>query len=409
MPIFKNYKKVFIGAIVVVVFIITMLFFLRNYLLHSKIDSIQKHYKNDLHTDLLIKDAGFSGLNNINATGIIIKPEEGDTLLTVDSISASVNVFKIIFGKISLTNLSVYNTNVSIIKNQKEANCSFLFRKNQRDSLKALEKDYSTRINDLVSKVFDKIPNNLNLVKFKLTVNRNNKDKFSMLVPNARITNGTAAIDTMMFLENKKKYICSLDGVINSDNKSFAINFKNNDAGKFHLEFLEKWKQLNLAVHSFHLEFNEYSHSMGQTYIHGNIIFNNLLFNHPKLTTTDASISNLGFDFKFTATKNSLVLDSASEIKIDKILFRAYLNINKSSKKKEYELKLRMPDTDATDFFSSLPNGMFDNTNQIKAKGKLAYNLDFFMDTDQPDSLKFSASLNNSNFKIIHLGKTDFT
>ena len=62
----------------------------------------------------------------------------------------------------------------------------------------------------------------------------------------------------------------------------------------------------------------------------------------------------------------------------------------------------------AQQLFDSFPVGLFESLDGIKVAGKLQYNLDFFLDSKNPDSVRIHSSLQKSgDFKILKWGKTN--
>ena len=408
MNLFKKYRKVLGVCCLIIIVLIAVLFSLRNNLLHSKLTAVEEKYKKDYNADLSIEEASFEGINEIIIKRIILIPEHGDTVLAIDSVSCKLNLFKLLFGKIRLNYLSVSNANINLIKDKNIANYSFLFRKKDEDTLNKKELDYAGKIDELYTKIFNAIPGTLNLDHFSLKVRRD-KDKFVLNIPGLIIKDGEIAADTIQLKEGKKTIYCMLNGTIHHNKRTITIALNAKDSIKIHLEFLEKWKQLKLAFNALNFEINTFNYSSNETKVGGKLAIDGLLLNHPKLTTMDATIKNFAIDFNFNAGKDELNIDSSSAIQVNSILIHSYFNLINHRENKELNLKIRIPEMEAAKFFSSLPNGMFDNTNQIKAKGTVSYNLDFYIDTKEPDSLKFHSSFDAINFKIIQFGKTNFT
>ena len=407
MAIKRKFKWVLIIFSSLFILLILSFFLLRNNILQSKISSIQERLKKEYHADLFIEGAKFSGLNNVSFKHIIFKPEAGDTLLKIDSIGSSLNLFKLLFGKIKLNHLFLKDAEINLIKKTKGGNnFSFLFKK-EKDSLKTDERNYSNRINELADRFYDKIPASFKLKNFKMKVRRES-DGFNLSIPDLNFSNDSLNADSILIIEGKKNLYLNLKGSLNTDKRTGSFTLNSSDSKKTHLDFLDKWKHLKLAFHSLNLSIKQFDNSSDNTIIIGNLRADSLLINHPKLTTTDAFIKNFSFDFKINAGKNNIALDSSSAITLNKIILNPYLNyIHKSNKEKEYFLKLNMPSIIANDFFSSLPDGIFDATNQIKANGSFSYHLDFYMNSKQPDSLKFHSSLKSNNFKINQFGKAN--
>ncbi|HCN84201.1 MAG TPA: penicillin-binding protein, partial [Sphingobacteriaceae bacterium] len=62
---------------------------------------------------------------------------------------------------------------------------------------------------------------------------------------------------------------------------------------------------------------------------------------------------------------------------------------------------------DAQNLFDSFPVGLFESLDGIKVAGKLQYDLDFYLDSAQPDSVRFDAGFKKKNFRIVSNGKTN--
>ena len=373
-------------------------------LLHHKISSIEKNYSENFHVNLSINEASFAGINAIIVKRIIIVPIHEDTLLSIDSLACKLNLFKLLFGKTRINSLGISSVNINLSKVKEEDNYSFLFQKKDKDTMNKKALDYAATINDLLGKVFNSIPATLNLEHLTMKVRRD-KDNFVMMIPNLVINNGELKADTIQLKEGKKNIFCDLKGTVYPDNKTISFALKAKDATKIHLDFIEKWKQLKLAFHYFYFEISRFKNASFE----GKLAMDDLLLNHPKLTTMDATIEHVSFDFNINAGTNALTLDSSSAIKLNAITIHPYFCMIHHKENKEYSIKIRIPEIESNKFFASLPNGMFDNTNQIKAKGNVAFNLDFYCDTKLPDSLKFSSSFDAKHFQITSFGKTNFS
>jgi membrane carboxypeptidase/penicillin-binding protein len=90
---------------------------------------------------------------------------------------------------------------------------------------------------------------------------------------------------------------------------------------------------------------------------------------------------------------------------------KAKANLYASYKKGEpdiIDLKVKTGDVPANDFFESLPTGLFESLEGIKAEGLLKYKMSFHLNMDSVDALKFDSDLDASkDFKIVEYGKTN--
>jgi hypothetical protein len=131
-----------------------------------------------------------------------------------------------------------------------------------------------------------------------------------------------------------------------------------------------------------------------------------LVINQPRISSADVIVPDARVDAVMLVGKNYISLDSASTVYIEKAQFHPYLKYTLSPNK-IYEMKINTEEQDAQAIFDSFPVGLFESLEGIQVKGRLKYNLDFYLDTSIPDSVKFESTLTPNNFKITKWGKTD--
>ena len=133
---------------------------------------------------------------------------------------------------------------------------------------------------------------------------------------------------------------------------------------------------------------------------------NKLLVNHPKVADGDVEIDKGAINYVITIGQNYYSLDTLSRVTVNKMVVYPQVRlITKPSKR--IALKVRSAQTEANDFFESLPKGMFETLEGIKAQGYLTYNMNFYVDLAQVDSLKFNSDLDGKYFNILSYGETD--
>ena len=119
-------KKVSIYVAGILGSLILVFFFLRNvvfsFYLERKINSFNKEY----HAILKVDKARIRNISAVLLTGISLKPENGDTLMAIDSAYASLNFWKLIFGRIVLHDLELSKTRLSLKQVDSITNYQFL-------------------------------------------------------------------------------------------------------------------------------------------------------------------------------------------------------------------------------------------------------------------------------------------
>src|SRR5690606_1961422 len=134
----------------------------------------------------------------------------------------------------------------------------------------------------------------------------------------------------------------------------------------------------------------------------------NLLINHWRIASNDVIVPNALANVEIKIGKESVELAKTSEIKVNKLVAHPFAKLTLKPHK-TYALGLNIPETDAQDAFDSFPKGMFSSLEGIKVSGELRYDFDLFLDTENPDSVRLSSSLQESGFKINAYGTTNFS
>src|SRR4051812_38877300 len=82
-------KKLFVAVILSMAGIIVIYFLFRNIILHRIISRITERFKTEYSAELHVGSSGFSGFKTIIITNLSLVPEQGDTLLTMDTLIVS--------------------------------------------------------------------------------------------------------------------------------------------------------------------------------------------------------------------------------------------------------------------------------------------------------------------------------
>ena len=131
-------KKVAIYIAGILCSLVLVFLLLRNVLFSFYLERKISRFNKEYHAILKIDKARIHGISDILLTGISLKPENGDTLLAIDTTNASLNFLKLIFGRIVLHDLVLSSTRLSLKQVDTITNYQFLFRgrkkKNNEDS-----------------------------------------------------------------------------------------------------------------------------------------------------------------------------------------------------------------------------------------------------------------------------------
>jgi hypothetical protein len=139
----------------------------------------------------------------------------------------------------------------------------------------------------------------------------------------------------------------------------------------------------------------------------GKFNFSGFELSGERLASTSIKIGQFKSSFLAHLDNHYVELDSTSKVDLNKISLIPYFRMG-IKENPEIELKILPVNWKAADFFNSLPEGMFTSLIGLKAEGDLHYFLNFSVDLNIPDSLKFVTRLTSENFKILEYGTDDY-
>ncbi len=400
----KKYLRVG-GIVLLILFVLiltggTIAWFKRENILHNAIDKATAKAKRDYNLDVKIGSAHFTGLSTIAFDRITVVPENKDSLLNINNFEVAVKLWPLLFGNVKLASVKLDNGWLNLTSVHGVKNFDFLFKK-KRDTTETSAGDISVVANNLINQVLYKIPDALDLKNFVVKFHDDSTNvnvlaksaiiNDSNLSSTLIVNNGESTLHFAGKMRPSDKYI---DVKLYSDNK------------KVELPFIQKKFGLKLSFDTISTKLNKVERSDGETRIFSSWSVNNLLINHPRIAANDIVIPNGSLDANIFIGEHYLSLDSSSVIHLKDVVANPYVKYTLKPVK-IYEMKVAMPMTDAQKVFNSFPQGTFDALAGIQVSGKLAYNLNFYLDTSNPDAVQFDSSLKQDNFNVVKYGNTD--
>ncbi|MHC1708628.1 MAG: hypothetical protein AB9842_14045 [Bacteroidales bacterium] len=155
----QQVRKIILAAVIFISFIILLSFLFRNILFNYYLDRYINRFNKAFKAELKIDKAKIRGFSSLEVDGIILKPQQGDTLLKIDSVYATVSFWKMITGRLALNNFILANTRLSFVKKDSCTNYMFLLdkksaRKQSTDTISV--KNYASRMKSIMDAVFEK-------------------------------------------------------------------------------------------------------------------------------------------------------------------------------------------------------------------------------------------------------------
>lgn len=403
--IFKTLK---IGLLVVACLFI-FLFIFRNPLIRfvaeRKINSFNKRY----NAELMVGKMEWKLLSQFELQNISLRPLHGDTLLKIKHLQFRLSVWKLLLGRIAFHKFEMENTYLTLIRHDSITNYSFLLGKPKKaDTTKKFipARNYDLRFYRLFEAAFDKIPSTMKIKNFNVSSVVGNYE-VSLQVENFSINNRMFKVPVWVREEGyQSRWI--VEGRLDAGERIAHFKWYSLGAGKVVIPYLQhKWKaevafdtlefMLTEKRYSNHIfTFENTSSVKGLEILNDRISTEKVFFQHMSLS----GIVNVG--------KNYFELDSATHVIFNQLNFNPYIKLQLQPTR-QITLKIHKKEFPAQDLFSSLPRGLFTNLEGIRTSGGLSYNLDFFVDLTQPDSVIFNSALNRHDFHIESFGNTNFT
>jgi len=375
----------------------------REAILQNEIVKAKAKAKKDYHLDLQIGSAHFTGLTTVTCTDIIIVPENRDSLLTIKHFDVSIKLFPLLFGNIKLANVDLLNGHLNLTDIKGVKNFDFLFKKKADSTATHNKVDLSELSNNLIKEVLYKIPDNLVVNNFLVSF-KNDSTQLKLLTQTAKIDDGDL---TSTIKINDTVATWHFAGTMHPSDKNIDIKLYA-EKGKVEIPFIEKRFKARVNFDNITIKLTNVKHSNGETRIETYCSAHNLLINQPGLAANDIVVQDGSIAANVFVGSNYVSLDSSSVIHLKKMSAHPFIKYTLSPVK-IYELKLNTGWQNAHDIFDSFPTGMFETLEGIKVSGKLNYALNFYLNKEHPDSLKFDSRMDkDADFHIVDYGKTDF-
>lgn len=353
---------------------------------------------------LQIGSASFTGLSAVHMTNITVVPKDRDTLSTIQDLTIGVKIVPLIFGNVKLSEINLNEGKLNVVLKDSLTNLDFILKRKKKDSVKQSQKvNLADLASDLLNEVFYKIPDDMQLKNFMLHLNDNDTASLKFLTTSATIDNGKL---TSTIVVNDTAANWHINGKLNPGRKHLNVMIFA-DGKKVELPlYLQQKLHTKISFDTARTEMKEADYSGDEYKISGSWAIKNLTINQKRISSADVIVPDAKIDADMLIGPNYLCLDSTSTVYLKNASLHPYLKYTLSPNK-IYEMKVNAEEQDAQAIFDSFPVGLFESLEGIKVSGKLKYNLDFYLDTAIPDSVRFNSTLSPKDFKIVKWGKTD--
>ncbi len=350
-----------------------------------------------------IGKAGFTGLSTVSMEAISVVPKDRDTLTSIHDLTVGIKLFPLLFGDVKLSEIKLNDGKFNVVIRDSLTNLDF-FLKRKKDSTSKRKVNLSELADNLLNEVLYKIPDDMEIKNFMMQLNDNDTASLKFLTSSAIIDNGTLQ-STILVNDTVAKW--HVEGKLKPGRKQLELMLFAADHKKVELPvYLQQKLHTKLSFDTVRTEMKDADYSGDDFKISGSWSVKNLQINQARIATNDIVITNAKIDADVLVGPNYLCLDSTSSIFLKNAVVHPYIKYTLSPNK-IYELKLNAEEQNAQDLLEAFPQGLFESLDGMQVSGKLKYNLNFYLDTSIPDSVKFNSNLTPNDFKILRWGKTD--
>ncbi len=389
---------VFLGLIV-------MYFVFRGMFLTWIIGKIESKFKTEYRMDLTIAESGFKGISTLSLQDIRLTQSDQFPIFTADSIRIEPSLSSLMIGDIRIK--SFYLSKSLLFLSGKKDSCNYcsLLKNDKPAKVESPGKDdairynYSAMLNGLLRKAFNLAPQQA-IVRDLQIVYENDSMREHISIPfyeaNSKHIEGIAKDENTGF---QWKWL----GSFSQRDETFDVTLYPLSSTRQSLPVINSFLGLDCSLDTLHLALSSLHYGNGRLDLAGHFSAENLRIFHKRISQDTVKFKHMVFDAKISVDRNSLALDSTSRLQLNSILMEPYIRVE-NQKSKKVDLKIRTAPTEATDFFYSLPEGMFEVVRDVEADGTLEYRLDFQFNSAEPDSVVFNSELKKSRFHLTKYG-----
>lgn len=399
----KLSKRIAKAGLLILLSLLLIYFIFRNPLLHYVVEKVGAKMKAEKGLDLRINSSSFSGFSTIAFGGVSLVPQSGDTLLTADTLRVRPSIWTLFTGTLRIKQVEANGILLQLVNRKSGVNYRFISEGERQEKKGArIANGYSYFFARVLDRAFNFAPQKAEIsdATFKYvndTLERSVRlNKFHSDVNSVR--------GEFEDIETSKKWECSgsfSQTAHKLDMYVFPTTAKNSD-----LPLVNELTGASVSFDTVHVELDGYRYSNHELRVFGLASIAGFSFHHKRVSEESIKVKNASISYSFTSDATSVMLDSSSVATLTGITFNPYIRFEMSGSKK-YSIKIETDTIPASDFFRSLPEGMFDEVRTIEADGTLKFVMNFHLDSANPDDVVFDCSMKKNKFRIRKFNSSD--
>ena len=396
------------GILILIAIALAVLFMYRQRLLKYAVATVQDKVEAKYPAKLHIGKATFEDLNTVRMENIALVPNQGDTLLRTQEVFAEISLRTLFKGRVIFNQLSIENASITAVKNPDGSNnYTFLLGKKKAEPVDTTQsRNYGKLLNDLIEKAFESVPDQLSFKNLHVSYASEHRN-INMKMPSLQIENGeiktALSVKTDSLVNNLQVH-----GTINPSKYFISARLYALDTGGISLPYVKQKFGGTVAFDTLAVSLTSKDFSKDMLTVRGDASITSLKVNHPRISDSDVKVKSGSVHYVVSLGPDYYAVDSLTEVRVNKI--KAYPVIQLRTKPtKDLIVRLRTDVTSATDFFASLPTGVFESVEGMEGTGGLSYKLKSHINFADLKHLTFDSDLEGHDFQITKFGNEDLS
>ena len=389
---------------ILIVAVIAFIGFGRNPLLQWAFKHEQAHLQSAYHLNLSVASIKFTSWKRVQIERLCVQPEGADTLAIIQNLQVEPSLLALLTGKLIFTGLKIDSAIITAFNSPDRSNLLFLKSHQVGGQSSSVGKsNYYERSEDLKNYFFRLLNTAVEINSLQLNY-RDTTFAEQVYVP--RLVYDLHNCSGVLINQQLNDTL-DLRAEVTEKNTAYKLHINHRGNGLIYLPFLNAEHGLKCRFKSvaFDVRIND---ADGQLQISPTISAEEFHIQHWRLAKEDVVFPNAQFKGLIKIKADGFELDSSSSVTLNHATFKLFTSYQ-TGPDTIFALNIHMPETVSDTFFNALPGGMFNTLKGISCSGTLSYDLQFAINTCQPDSLIFESQLKRKNFHIIHMGAEDYT
>ncbi len=401
----KNVRRGLYGLMLVTV-VILLLIPIRQLILHTAIQKAQLKVQNLKNLKLTIGDTDFMGIAGVHATQIILENASSDTLLKIDSLQLQLKIRELFKGNIRFATIMAKNLTLNF-------NDEWLTTHDiLKDSLttpkpQGKTTSFSRIVNRILKTTFSLVPNQMLIENIQVNY-ITPEHQMTMTSPRWVLKNHRMESQFSILKNGRTLPGFLLEGIFDDTRKFIEIRCSKGQEASTMVPVFEPLFGLEMQFDTLQFQVHFENCTSDKVSFSGQVNISQLSLQHSKLAMEPVCLIQGRFQFRAVVEKYAIVIDSSSRASINQVTFVPTIEFQ-GLPKPTLKMGILPFQMQAKDLLSSLPKGLFNSFQGMEIGGTIAYQFNFDIPFDTPDSLRLDSKVTAQDLAIYRYGTACLT